>query len=175
MLCCAVCHPLPTPFNQPLKTRGGNILTLPDVTTRATYAATASAGAQYGLMLWSIHKTGCPSAQQITSAACTAFSMPGCSTPLPQAQSSCGTPPPTPTPSPPPPSPPPSNSPSPSTPPTPVNSPAPSSPPTPSGGGCSSYTGMGGACGATNGGMCCPNGQCCSQYGECLLVCFECR
>lgn len=140
--------------------RGGNIITLPEVTTRANYAAQYAGGAQYGLMLWSLHKTGCPSAQQITSAACTAYNMTGCSSPLPQTQSACSsTPPPaTPSPSPPPPAPV-GSSPS---PPAPVTS-SPAPPPT---GSCATYAAAGGACGSAVGGACCPSGQCCSQYGE---------
>lgn len=144
---------------------GGNIITLPEVTTRATYARDLASGAQYGLMLWSIHKPGCPNAQQITSAACTTYGMPGCSTPLPMSQQSCaGAPPPAPSPSPstPPASPPAGSSPSPALPPTPASpSPAPAG-----GGSCTTYAQGGGSCGAAAGGACCPSGQCCSQYGE---------
>jgi hypothetical protein len=144
---------------------GGNIINLPEVTTRATYARDLAAGAQYGLMLWSIHMPGCPNAQQITSAACTAYSMPGCSTPLPTSQQSCsGAPPSTPSPSPstPPASPPAGSSPSPALPPATASpSPAPAS-----GGSCTTYAQGGGSCGAAAGGACCPSAQCCSQYGE---------
>ncbi|KAF8057665.1 endochitinase [Scenedesmus sp. PABB004] len=138
---------------------GGNVITLPEVTTRANYARDQAGGAPYGLMLWSLQKPGCPNAQQITSAACVAFSMPGCSTPLPFTQAACSTAPP----SSPAPAPAPSTSPTPSAP-TASPSPAPpsGSPTCPNG-----YAAGGGACGATNGGLCCPSGQCCSQYGYC--------
>jgi chitinase len=68
---------------------GGNVITLPEVTERAQYAAAQAGGAPYGMMLWSMHKSGCPSAQQITHAVCTAYSLGGCSTALPVPPSSC--------------------------------------------------------------------------------------
>lgn len=143
---------------------GGNVITLPEVTTRANYAAEFAGGAQYGLMLWSLHKPGCPSAQQITSAACVAYNMAGCSSPLPQAQSTCSSTPPA------------AASPS----PVPVGSspsppaPVPSSPAPPPSGSCATYAPAGGACGAATGGACCPSGQCCSQYGYCGLTTGHC-
>ncbi|KAF8057663.1 ENO1 [Scenedesmus sp. PABB004] len=127
---------------------GGNVITLPEVTTRANYARDQAGGAPYGLMLWSLHKPGCPNAQQITSAACVAFSMPGCSTPLPFTQADCGKVPPAPSPAP-------------------APAPTPTPGPTPPGGCPNGRAEGGGACGATNGGLCCPSGQCCSQYGYC--------
>ncbi|WIA42818.1 hypothetical protein OEZ86_008748 [Tetradesmus obliquus] len=62
---------------------GGNVITLPQVVERANYVKSSSTSGPYGIMLWSLHKTGCPNAQQITSAVCSTFGMAGCSTPLP--------------------------------------------------------------------------------------------
>ncbi|KAF6265045.1 glycoside hydrolase superfamily [Scenedesmus sp. NREL 46B-D3] len=114
---------------------GGNVVSLPEVSQRAKFVRDNSGGAQYGIMLWSLHKTqGCPTSQLVTQAVCTAYSLGSCSTPLPLSVSTCGAPPgPGPAPSPPPP------------------------------GSCSGYAAPGGSCGSTNGGVCCPAGQCCSQ------------
>ena len=68
---------------------GGNVIALPEVTERAQYAAAQAGGAPYGMMLWSLHKPGCPNAQQITQAVCAAYSLGGCSTALPLAQPNC--------------------------------------------------------------------------------------
>jgi hypothetical protein len=155
---------LPALYCAVLCCRGGNVITLPQVTERASYIKSSSTSAPYGIMLWSLHKTGCPNAQQITSAVCTTFGMASCSTPLPFTQSACSNPSPA-TPFPSPASFPASPSPSPASQPPTATSP---SPPPPAGSSsCSSgsFTQPGGACGSSN-GLCCPSG-CCSSYGYC--------
>lgn len=133
---------------------GGNVVTLPQVTQYSNFARDNAGGAQYGIMLWSLHKTaGCPNSQLITQAVCTAYNLGSCSTPLPLSVSTCGTPPP------------PSS-------PTPPGTSSPS--PAPPGGSCSSYAGPGGQCGSANGGACCQAGQCCSQYGWCGTLVDHC-
>jgi hypothetical protein len=96
-------------------------------------------------MLWSINKNqGCPDAQQITQGVCSTYKLGNCNAPLPV----------------------------PITPNCPPVSPSPPGPPTPPAppSDCTAGTGTavsGGACGATNGGKCCPGGECCSQWGYC--------
>eukprot|EP00775_Hariotina_reticulata_P010535 gene10535-10695_t len=70
---------------------GGNVIAVPEVADRAQYAAAQAGGAPYGMMLWSLHKQGCPSAQQITQAVCAAYSLGACSIALPLAQPNCNT------------------------------------------------------------------------------------
>ncbi len=53
--------------------RGGNVISLSEVPERAQHAKDFAGSAKYGIMLWSIHKQGCPNAQQITSAVCTMY------------------------------------------------------------------------------------------------------
>jgi chitinase len=59
---------------------GGNVLTLTQVEQIATYTR-ANGGA--GMMLWSLHKGGTPSATAIAQKVCTLYGMFGCSLPLP--------------------------------------------------------------------------------------------
>jgi hypothetical protein len=47
------------------------------------YAAYVRANGGSGVMLWSLHKKGTPSAQGILTRACSTMGMPACSTPLP--------------------------------------------------------------------------------------------
>ena len=59
---------------------GGNVQTLADVTKNSAYVR-ANGGA--GAMVWSLHKKGTPSAQSITTTACQAMGMTGCTAALP--------------------------------------------------------------------------------------------
>lgn len=80
-------------------------ISLAEVTARAKYAQAQAGGAQYGTMLWALQKDdGCPSAQQITSAVCSAYNLSSsCSSRLlPFAGQACGGGSSSPSPSPPP-------------------------------------------------------------------------
>jgi chitinase len=59
---------------------GGNVVTLAQVDDYAAYTK-AQGGA--GMMIWSLHKKGTPSAQDILTHACTTLGMTGCTSPLP--------------------------------------------------------------------------------------------
>ena len=142
--------------------RGGNQISYSEVLSRAAYARDFAGGAQFGVMLWSLHKNdGCPNAQQITQGVCTTYNLGNCNAALPvPVTANC-----------------PAVAPSPPSPPAPPSPPgvvSSSPPPPPSGGVCTGTAGFGGACGATNGGNCCQGGQCCSQYGWCGVTTAHC-
>ena len=59
---------------------GGNVVTIAQV---QDYAAYTQAQGGSGMMLWSLHKKGTPSAQSILTQACTTMGMAGCTTPIP--------------------------------------------------------------------------------------------
>lgn len=59
---------------------GGAVVTLDQVQSRAQYVRT-NGGA--GMMLWSLQKTGTPSAQAITTTVCNTYALGSCSTALP--------------------------------------------------------------------------------------------
>jgi chitinase len=67
-------------FEVPPEAWGGNVQTLADVTKNSQYAR-AQGGA--GAMVWSLHKKGTPSAQDIVTAACQAMGGSGCTAALP--------------------------------------------------------------------------------------------
>jgi chitinase len=59
---------------------GGNVQTLADVQARAAYVK-GRAG-KNGMMLWSLHKQGSPSPQQVLSTVCSTLGLSSCSAPL---------------------------------------------------------------------------------------------
>jgi chitinase len=60
---------------------GGNMQTLADVDARAKYVA--ARGGKYGLMVWSLHKKGTPSAASMFNTICTVFGLSNCAAALP--------------------------------------------------------------------------------------------
>ncbi|KAI8475983.1 MAG: glycoside hydrolase superfamily [Monoraphidium minutum] len=59
---------------------GGNVVTLDQVADLSAYTM---ANGGNGMMIWSLHKGGSPSAQAILTKACTVLGMAGCTAPLP--------------------------------------------------------------------------------------------
>jgi hypothetical protein len=59
---------------------GGNVVTLPQVDDLAAYTK-ANGGS--GIMIWSLHKKGTPSAQDILTRACAGLGGANCAAPLP--------------------------------------------------------------------------------------------
>ena len=59
---------------------GGNVITLAEVQQRAAFVKGVAQKA--GMMVWSLHKPGSPSAAQMFNAICTTLGLSSCSTPL---------------------------------------------------------------------------------------------
>ena len=59
---------------------GGNVVTLAQVQDLAAYTKTQGGA---GMMLWSLHKKGTPSAQSMLTQACNTLGMAGCTSPIP--------------------------------------------------------------------------------------------
>lgn len=73
-------RPFPHTTPCPPAAWGGNVVTLPQVQDYAAYTQ-QQGGA--GIMLWSLHKKGTPSAQSVLTQACTTLGMPDCSAAIP--------------------------------------------------------------------------------------------
>jgi hypothetical protein len=72
--------PLPSPQQVPPEAWGGNVVTLAQVDDLTAYAK-ANGGS--GMMIWSLHKKGTPSAQDILTHACTGLGGANCAAALP--------------------------------------------------------------------------------------------
>jgi len=133
---------------------GGGRITHQELIARANYARDFAAGAQYGMMLWTLNTKndpeapaplGCPNSQQVVQVVCTTYNLGNCNAqfPLPVTPNCPAFGP---------------------------DGPTPPSPPSPGPGPgrCSAgYAVSGGACGASSGGICCPGVECCSRWGYC--------
>lgn len=73
-------HPKNNHQQIPPEAWGGNVLTLAEVDDLAAYAPTQGGA---GLMLWSLHKKGTPSPQQVLQRACGLQGMADCAAALP--------------------------------------------------------------------------------------------
>ena len=58
---------------------GGHVITLQECADMAAYVRQAGGD---GMMIWSLQKSGTPSAQQLSTTVCTSLTLGNCSTPL---------------------------------------------------------------------------------------------
>ena len=70
----------PTASQVPPEFWGNDSISIARVQDYTSYARSQGAA---GVMIWSLHKKGPPSAQDIASTACSTMGMPNCSSPLP--------------------------------------------------------------------------------------------